>query len=121
MNIKRKGSTMNYEIPTVEELVIKLKGRSCPLRPSKPTNENGLVKYMWRECRWVSGQDPRLPIMAYFELCQWFDENGIQYSYGRKTAIQEEIENKLNNLAVEVVEKMGLDKHGLAKRWKGLI
>lgn len=109
-------------LPSVEELVQKLKGRNSALRPSKPTKENGLVRYIWRMARFHSGADMTMPMSCHFDLKEWCEENNIAFSYvGYRDPEQRELLNAVDARVDEVLVAMNLDTTRAARRYRGLL
>lgn len=44
---------------------------------TSPYKLNGLQKYVWRMIRFHSGKDVTMPIMCFFDLQNYLEENGI--------------------------------------------
>ncbi len=97
-----------------------LTGRKGGLRPSKPKG-NGLYAYIWRMARFHSGADVTMPIMCGFDLQDYLDENGIP---GRVAMLLDDAGQAITNEADAVVDKvleaLGEDPNGAARRWGAL-
>jgi hypothetical protein len=130
-----------------EQVAIKaLKGRDGGLRPSKP--KDPLYAYIWRMARFHSGDDPRMPVTADFDLAEGVTQRlrarGIekfhnaeweakQKSYGfsrfrddkpdsvGSLDIPSKETKRLDPFIDQLVVKLGSDPMGAARRWKGLL
>lgn len=74
----------------LDHLTDRLTGRDGGLRPSKPTaqNDTGAEQYVWRMARFHSGADPRMPVMAEFDLRDWLESGAVDASdIMRKSAV----------------------------------
>lgn len=108
-------------VPDWEEILPELVGRKG-LRRSKPTKSSKFVQYIWRMCRFHSGQDVTMPVMCQFDLADWFQENNIPFSYaGYSDPLQRCIVDYCDELVDECLDALGENKYKAAIRWKGLI
>jgi len=94
------------------------------LRASKPSDEPGLICFVWRMCRFNCGADTHMPMTCYFDLSRYLEDRGIEASVSG--IIDEDGEKVLDNLQdlVDVVlDIYGLDSTAAARRWNkaGLI
>lgn len=109
----------------VHHLIDRCEGRGGGLRSSKPaTDSDGpLEAYVWRMCRFHSGDDPCMPVMATSDLNSWLSENGIN---AKCSGVRSD-EAKENGKAVkEMVDEyvvtiillvLGRNPNGGAERW----
>lgn len=108
----------------IDFLVNRLKGQDGGLRVSKPDTDedNGLVQYIWRNARFHSGADTKIPVTSHMWLQDWLDEQGYDFSV---TGIIEEQDKEvlrvLDSVTEEVLEELGEDTHGAARDWSGKI
>jgi hypothetical protein len=117
-----------------------LTGRGGSLRPSKP--KDLVFAYLWRMARFHSGDDPRMPVMADFDLAQGlqarlqakgYDEfrrpEEVDQLFARpgkaETLYSTDIPNvevkRLDPFVDELIKALGKDPMGAARRWQGLI
>lgn len=112
----------------VHHLIDRMEGRGGGLRASKPgTDSDGpLEAYVWRMCRFHSGDDPSMPVMATSDLNSWLSENGINAkcsgvrsddARANGKAVKEMIDEFVVTL---VLMSLGRNPNGGAERWKGL-
>lgn len=89
------------------------------VRKSKPEDENGLVKYVWRLVRFHTGADTHMPVTAFWWLQDWIDEKGIDASVsGIHDEKGKEILDEADELVDEVIGVFGLDPTSAARTWK---
>lgn len=123
-----------------------LKGRDGGLRPSKP--KDPLYAYIWRMARFHSGDDPRMPVTADFDLAEGITQRlrarGIEnfhnaawhakqeasgfarFRVGQpdsvgSTDIPSQETKRLDPFIDQLVVALGGDPMGAARRWKGLL
>lgn len=89
------------------------------LRASKPSDENGLIQFVWRMARFHSGADTHMPMTCYFDLSRYLKDKGIDASVsGIIDDEGEEILDNLQDLVSEVCKIYGLNDTRAATRWK---
>ena len=90
------------------------------IRKSKPEGESGLIQFLWRMCSFHSGQNPHMPVTAYWWLQRWIDDQGIDASVsGIHDERGKEILNELDGVAANVLwNQFGKSDLEAAKRWK---
>lgn len=109
-----------HKLPSSEELANSLRGRKG-VRRTKPEGD-GLVRYVWRHVLFHTGINPSLPMTAEFDLWDWCEENEVPFSpCGYNDPAQKKLIQEIDQLVDEVIELLGEDKYGAARRWAGLI
>jgi len=92
------------------------------LRKSRPTNETGLVQYLWRHARFHSGADTSMPVTASWWLAEYLDERGIDASVsGVMDEDGKQITSDLSEVVDAVLEEMGYRTDGAARAWSGVL
>jgi len=113
----------------VHHLIDRCEGRGGGLRVSKPdTDSDGpLEAYVWRMCRFHSGDDPCIPVMAESDLSEWMDDNGwVTRWYTDRTDADDDnadmIKDIINDYVVTIILLcLGKNPKGGAERWNRAI
>lgn len=103
-----------------EHLKERLTGRDGGLRPSKPRaqGDTGLEQYVWRMARFHSGDDPKMPVTAEFDLYGYLREEGLMpESGGYREDHVRQIEAILDVVARAVVADFGRNPDAGIGRW----
>ncbi len=91
-------------------------GKGLILKTGKP--KNGVYAYVWRMARYHSGDDPKMPITATFDLEEELEKMfKIRMSFAITTDQSEVVIRDLDMLADKVLVKLGRDKNEMAKRF----
>ena len=87
------------------------------VKSGKP--KNGIEAYVWRMCRFYSGDDVTLPMMAKFDLMNGIkNETGLSSTeIGWSSEVFVSISRILDDLAIDFLNKRRIPLHGLS-RWK---
>jgi len=94
------------------------------LRASKPSDESGIVCFVWRMCRFHCGADTHMPMTCYFDLSRYLEDRGVEASVsGIIDEEGEEILDSLQDLVDEILDIYELDSTAAARCWNkaGLI
>ncbi len=90
------------------------------LKTNKPIN--GISSYVWRQVRFITGLDPRLPMMSHLDLSYEIEKAlNLICCYGLVRPFEKEILSHLEGQADEAIRVLNLDPHGAARAWKGLL
>lgn len=114
--------------------VKKLKGRNGGLRTQKPKHD-GIYAYLWRMCRFHSGIDPRMPIMADFDLATGIQDRLTKMGHTQfrattgkfqrdaiySTDLPKNFTKTFDRFIDVILLDLALDPFESAKRWQGLI
>jgi len=100
----------NYTAPSFESVLESLTGRKG-LRTAKP--KDGFSAYVWRMARFHCGIDPRLPMLAQFDIANWADHSCKDGDSEKFKALCD----VANEMADKVCVHFGLDKYATARRW----
>lgn len=118
----------------IEHFCDRLEGRDGGLRPSKPKaqSDTGLEQYIWRMARFHSGDDPKMPVTAQWDLTRFLEDeseqdySGIMKESGigdgktmdtRSTGFKQ-IEQIADVISRVCVAKMGGNPDGGIERWQ---
>ena len=105
----------------INQITKKLQGRNG-LRSTKPKEESGLIRFIWRMAQFDCGKYKHMPVMAYYELQEWVDEKEFD---ARVITIIDDEGNEILDYLDEVIEKvlknLGEDSLGAVKTWHNLI
>ena len=103
--------------------VLRGRGRDGGLRASKPKDarSDGLIRYIWRMCRFHANIDPSMPVTATWDLSDWLDARGLDGRHHVFATSTEEGRLLMRWIDDEVVpailERFGLDPMAGARRW----
>lgn len=105
------------ELIDIDQLEDELEGRNG-LRTSKP-DADGLTQYVWRMCRFHSGADTCMPVMAAGWLQDYLDQQGIDASVsGVMDDEGKEITTELEKVTDALISRFGGNPAAGAKRWE---
>ena len=102
-----------------EKMAERLSGRRDNLRKSKPYDEDGLAKFIWRMAQLHGGFNTDMPVKAHWHLQDFLDKHGIDASVSG--VLDEEgkhITAYMHEVACEVLREYGHDPSRGAHRWK---
>ncbi|MEF8808927.1 hypothetical protein, partial [Natronomonas sp.] len=99
----------------------RLEGRDGGLRPSKPGAEadTGFEQFVWRQARFFSGDDPKIPVTASWWLQDWLDDQNIDASVsGVLDKEGKQIMAILSVVAKILVRSFGRNPQSGLERWQ---
>lgn len=90
------------------------------IRKSKPEDETGLIQFLWRMCSFHNGQNPHMPVTAYWWLQDWIDDQRIDASVsGIHDERGKEILDELGAVVKRVLRnQFGKSDLEAARRWR---
>lgn len=127
---------MKDRIPNTEEIAKRIApygDTSKGIRKSKP-DDNGLIQYIWRQCRFHTGADMHMPVTDRGWLKDWMESEGLIPEYKsvttgasdeerrRSSRIRgekvSEMEDILEDVITDVIrEQFEMDDTVAAQRW----
>jgi hypothetical protein len=117
---------LDQEVPTEKEIARRIApygDTDRGIRKSKP-DDNGLIQWIWRWCRFHGGNDMSMPVTAEFWLKDWLENKGILPEFNgengtERRKIVSEVTSELDSVVKKVLrEEFGKSDFEAAKRWK---
>lgn len=103
------------------------------VRSSRPTDESGLVQYIWRMVRFHMGEDTHMPVTCSGWLTRYMENKGLiperadrsldfddperRRIMKKRRETQRELEDALEDVITDVIHEFDGDPAAAAKRW----
>lgn len=97
---------------------ISVHGKGQRIKTNKP--KDGVYAFVWRMARFHSGQDPRMPVCADWDLSAGIKAatgEDMKFYVVRAGSVEKQIMDKLDKLVDACLIEMKIDRFGGARVW----
>lgn len=95
-------------------------GKGLKLLSNKPGDR--YYAYVWRMARFHCGQDTSFPSLCFYELSDAIEKDfDVRVRFHIIDESRKQLLDLLDNLADEVLKRIGLSTHVAASRWAGIL